>query len=102
MSKLNKVDRLANNIQIMVKSQTPRSLCINRSNEKAFQLAIQQLGIKLDEFYIENDCLYLEIRLKRDIGKDRQIAPSLIKRPELLKNNTAKLKKTLTEERCCS
>lgn len=77
----------------MVKSQTSRSLGINRSNEKAFQLAIQQLGMKLEEFYIENDCLYLEIRLKRDIGKDRQIAPSLVKRPELPKNTTAKLQK---------
>ncbi|WP_009630772.1 hypothetical protein [Synechocystis sp. PCC 7509] len=90
-SKLNKVDRLANNIQIMVKSQTPGLLCINPSNEKAFQLAVQQLGMKLDEFNIENDGFYLEIRLKRDIGKDSKIVPSLLKRPELPKNSTIKL-----------
>ncbi|NCS48497.1 MAG: hypothetical protein GPJ29_10975 [Microcystis aeruginosa BK11-02] len=74
----NKVDRLANNIQIMLKSKTSRSLCINRKNEKAFQLAVKQLGMKLDEFDIEDDCFYLEIRLKRHI----------LKRPELPKNST--------------
>jgi hypothetical protein len=52
VSKLNKVERLANNIQIMLKSKIPGSLCINRKNEKAFQLAVKQLGMKLDEFDI--------------------------------------------------
>ncbi len=88
MSKLNKVERLANNIQIMLKSKIPGSLCINRKNEKAFQLAVKQLGMKLDEFDIEDDWFYLEIRLKRDIGKDTTIAPPLLKRPELPKNTT--------------
>lgn len=55
VSKLNKVDRLANNIQIMLKSKTPTSLCINRKNEKAFQLAVKQLGMNLDDFNIEDD-----------------------------------------------
>ena len=82
---------LAKNIEIMLKSKTPSSLCINRSNEKAFQLAVEQLGMKLNEFDIEDDCLYLEIRLKRDTGKDTRTAPSLLKRPELPKNPTPHL-----------
>lgn len=72
----------------MLKSKTPTSLCINRKNEKAFQLAVKHLGMKLDEFDIEDDCFYLEIRLKRDIGKDTGIAQLLLKRPELPKNAT--------------
>lgn len=39
----------------MLKSKTPTSLCINRKNEKAFQLAVKQLGMNLDDFNIEDD-----------------------------------------------
>jgi hypothetical protein len=83
-NKLSKADRLAKNIQIMLKSKG--SLCLNPSNEKAFHLAVRQLGMRLDEFHIEHDGFYLEIRLKRDCGKDtNNTAPLLLKRPELPK-----------------
>ena len=86
MSKFNKVERLANNVQIMLKSETPRSLCINQKNERAFQLAVKQLGMRLDEFEIVNDFPYLEIRLKQDVEKSKRIALPLLKRPRLPQN----------------
>lgn len=84
-SKLSKANRLANNIQIMLRSKGGGSLCINSSNEKAFQLAVKKVGMKLDDFCIEHDGFYLEIRLKQHFGKDTRIVPSLLKRPELPK-----------------
>lgn len=81
-SKLSKAERLAKNIQIMLKSKG--SLCLNPSNEKAFHLAVRQLGMRLDEFHIEHDGFYLEILLKRDCGKNTNNT-LLLKRPELPK-----------------
>jgi hypothetical protein len=83
-SKPNKAERLANHIQIM--SKRGGVLCINPSNEKAFELAVEKLGMRLNEFCIEFDDGYLHIRLKRDIQKQSQIlplVPPLLKRPEL-------------------
>ncbi|WP_322691783.1 hypothetical protein [Nostoc sp. DedSLP04] len=89
-SKLDKAGRLAKNIQIMLKSKGG-SLCINPSNKKAFELAVERLGMKLDQFHINDDDFYLQISLKRDIQKDTRTVPALLKRPELPKNNTTKL-----------
>ncbi len=83
--KLDKAGRLAMNIQIMLKSKTSRLLCLNRANEKAFHMAVEQLGMRLDEFHIEEDGLYLEIRLNRDYGKDTNTVPPLVERPKLSK-----------------
>ncbi|MBD2492411.1 hypothetical protein [Aulosira sp. FACHB-615] len=67
IKKLNtKADNLAKNIEIMVRGKT-RSICINSSNKKAFDLAVERLGMKLDEFNIGDDDGYLQISLKRDI-----------------------------------
>lgn len=64
-----KADGLAKNIEIMVRGKT-NSLCINSSNRKAFDLAVERLGMKLDEFHIGDDDGYLKISLKRKIQKN--------------------------------
>ncbi|MDZ8106708.1 MAG: hypothetical protein RM338_13975 [Nostoc sp. DedQUE12a] len=70
LKKLNaKADGLAKNIEIMVKGKTS-SLRINSSNKKAFDLAVERLGMKLDEFHIGDDDGYLYISLKRKIQKN--------------------------------
>ena len=82
MSKPNKSERLANNIRIMLKSEGTSSFCINRRNEKALYLAIEQLGMRLDEFEIEADGMsYLEIRLKRNSADSTKIVLSQLNRP---------------------
>ncbi|WP_193200261.1 hypothetical protein [Nostoc sp. MG11] len=64
-----KADGLTKNIEIMVKGKTS-SVRINSSNKKAFDLAVERLGMKLDEFHIGDDDSYLEISLKRKIQKN--------------------------------
>lgn len=82
MSKPSKAERLANNIRITLKPKGPSSLRINRRNEKALYLAIEQLGMRPDEFDIEADgALYLEIRLKRDSANSTRIVLSQLNRP---------------------
>jgi hypothetical protein len=77
-----KAGRLANNIQIMLRKGG--SLNINPSNKKAFELAVERLGMRLDEFDIGDDDYGLSISLKRKM-QCRIVsapAPALLKRPE--------------------
>jgi hypothetical protein len=84
--KPDKASRLAKNIQIMLRATTPHTLHINPSNEKAFYAAIRKLGMNLDEFQIEHDGCYLDIRLKRDYKtKSNYATLPLLKRPNLPK-----------------
>ena len=82
MSKPSKAERLANNIRIMLKSKGASSFCINRRNEKALYLAIEQLGMRPNDFSIEADGMsYLEIRLKRNSADSTKIVLSQLNRP---------------------
>ena len=82
MSKPSKAERLANNLLIMMRPQGSSLLCINRRNEKALYAAIEQLGMRPDDFDIQSDgCFYLEVRFKRDPEETTRRILSQLKRP---------------------
>ena len=82
MSKPSKAERLANNLLIMMRPQGAGSLYINRRNEEALYAAIDQLGMRPNDFDIQADgCFYLEIRFKRDPEETTRRILSQLKRP---------------------
>lgn len=87
-AKIEKAGRLAGNIKNMIKSGG--ALNINFRNEEAFYEAVKQVGMRINEFTIEKDGCYLEIRLKCNNVKDAKSAamlPKLFERPKLPDKN---------------